>query len=87
MEQVTVSQTPVQKESSLIAAGSATFDRTLHNPPRIDKNGFIKDQSIKDAGGKRNALYNEHETKVPNWWGGQKTSNPRKTKTELLAMR
>jgi len=24
---------------------------------------------------------------VPNWWGGQKTSHPRKTKTELLAMR
>jgi|LakMenEpi03Oct11_1017367.scaffolds.fasta_scaffold06113_3 hypothetical protein len=37
----------------------ASFDRTLHQPPRIDKNGFIKDNSLKRSAGKRNALEGE----------------------------
>lgn len=66
--------------------GQPSFDRTLHQPPRIDKNGYVKDNSLKRSPGK-NALQIEDQIKVPDWWGGQPTSNPRKTKTELTTLR
>lgn len=46
------------------------FDRTVHQPPRIDKNGYVKDNSLKRSGGKKNALEIEDQIKVPDWWGG-----------------
>jgi hypothetical protein len=64
-----------------------SFDRTVHQPPRIDKNGFVKDTSLKRSAGKKNALILEDQIKVPDWWGGQPGSNPRKTKTELNIIR
>jgi hypothetical protein len=46
-----------------------SFDRTVHYPPRIDKKGYVKDNSLK-TGGKKNALEIEDQIKVPDWWGG-----------------
>lgn len=45
------------------------FDRTLHQPPRIDKKGFIKDASFKNHGC-QNALAKIEGVKMPEWWGG-----------------
>jgi hypothetical protein len=42
---------------------------------------------LKRSAGKKNALILEDQIKVPDWWGGQPGSNPRKTKTELTSMR
>ena len=68
------------------ATDTQSFDRTLHQPPRIDKNGYIKDTSFKKVLGK-NALEVEESLKVPDWWGGKGNPNARKTMTDLSAHR
>lgn len=49
--------------------------------------GYLKDMSFKQSLGTRNVLELETANKVPDWWGGTETSNPRKNKTELKEQR
>lgn len=60
------------------------FDPTLHQPPRIDKFGYVKDNALKRDALQPNALSIKDKIKMPEWWGGQTGTNPRKTLTELV---
>ena len=74
-----------EKSSNLAEAGASTFDRTKHQPPRIDQFGYNKDFKAKIGHDGSNILSTGEKT-IPDWWS--KKFNPVKTtRTDLIENR
>ena len=61
-----------------------SFDRSQHQPFRLDNRGFNKVDSIKDWQ-KTGAKAGQEDVKMPNWW--QKGVNPNRTYQEVATKR
>lgn len=85
----------VTANNTIAEAGRATltpkpsFDKTMHQPPRIDHWGYNKEPKMRMCDDGSNIL--KSAVQVPDWWGGQKDTNgnelAKKTRTELMNKR
>ena len=78
-----------------VANVAQSFDRSQHQPFRLDHRGFNKDYTL-DERAKLTALgtemmaskfSNTEEAKIPNWWQRGEKTNPHRTNTDLQANR
>ena len=84
----TVAASPFEAASKSIVgnAGARTinssFDRSMHQPFRLDSTGLNKEMTLKDA--KRGGLnVSKEEIKIPEWWQNGPTVNANRTFTDL----
>ena len=66
------------------ATVKSTFDRTAHQPFRLDHKGMNKDLTIKEF---QKAGQGQEESKIPSWWQKGAKTNANRTLTDLQANR
>lgn len=64
---------------------SQSFDRSMHQPFRLDNKGFNNDVGQKDwAKGNQNIGFGaSEEVKIPTWWQKGEKANPNRTFTDM----
>lgn len=72
--------------ASINATPKVEFDKTRHQPPRIDSFGFNKVYKAK-LGDDGSNILQDKTVSVPSWWGGANANGPRGTRTELMENR
>ena len=75
-----------QPKSNALTIVRPTFDKTMHQPPRIDGFGYNALPKMK-LGDDGSNILKDPNIRIPSWWGDNSPRTEKKTRTELLAAR